>query len=534
MWNRSKTLRNARLPGTAAAVTAALLWAAYPQTGLWPLTFVAYAPLLVWLEGQRPAWRAALLWGWLTGVALHAATFAFLALTMREMSGLPAPVGWLVVAAHAAGMGLHQGVLAAMLATTARPQVSALRRAAEVALALAVVEFALPWLFRWYLGNAFYRAPLWIQLADVVGVIGVSAAAIAVAYLAARAWLQRSWRPIGLAALLLTAWAGYGAVRLQQVDAATRTGTFSAVIVQHNATFAEKRAKTAKDRLPMLDRLQALTDKARAAGQLAGADAVIWPEGAYPLFWVADDVRDGAPPAPTKASKVALESKRRMLGFARTLGVPLLTGTLRRPDLLWLQDGHNSAVLLDAAGERWHYDKRILLPFGEYLPGTHWFPALRGAIEGISDFEPGHSSGLVQLGRAKAFVNICYEALFADFFRTESADAQVLINLTNDLWFGAKPAGELHLMVHQARAVELRRPMIRSTVTGITAVMDAAGRIVQETPIGEQAIVRADLPLAELWSPYRWWGDAPLWLATAGVLAWAVSRLWRSIRPPAH
>jgi len=215
-----------------------------------------------------------------------------------------------------------------------------------------------------------------------------------------------------------------------------------------------------------------------------------------------------------------------LLAFAKGLPVPLLTGSLRHRDVLWRDAGHNSALLLGADGQHWAYDKRILLAFGEYLPGTGLFPQLKGAIEGISEFAPGTTSGLVQLGRAKVLVNICYEALFAEFLRGELGDAQVLVNLTNDLWFGPAPAGELHLMVQQARAVELRRPLLRSTVTGITAWTDAAGRILGETQVGETKAVRAEVKLAELGSPYLLWGNGPLWLATLGCVGWLVLR-WR-------
>ncbi len=497
-----------------------LLWAAYPSLGWWPLVWLGYGPLLGWIEADRPSWRRAFGAGWLAGTVLHGGVFAFLAYTLREMSGLPYLVGWVVVVLHAAAMGLHQALFAALVAATAVPGRRALPRAGQTALLLAVCEFALPWLFRWYLGNVLFRQPLWMQLADVVGVIGVSAAAVAVTSLLVRAWLDRNWRPLGLALGLLASWAGYGAMRLAQVDAAPATGQFAAVMVQHNATLEEKRAKQAAQRWPMLDRLEQLTKQAEAAGQLRNADAVIWPEGAYPLFWVADDVRPTAAKQPTKASKAALQGKARLLAFAQSLPVPLLTGSLRHRDPLWRDPGHNSALVLGSDGERWTYDKRILLAFGEYLPGTGLFPQLKGAIEGISEFAPGATSGLVQLGRAQVLVNICYEALFSEFLRSELGDAQVLVNLTNDLWFGPPPAGELHLMVQQARAVELRRPLLRSTVSGITAWTDAAGRFLGETRVGEATAVRAEVKLADLSSPYRLWGDLPLWLATLSCVAW--------------
>ncbi len=529
---RSITGIGAWRPLLSGLASGLLLWAMYPLLGLWPLVWLSYAPLLAWIERDRPRPRQALLVGWVVGTVLHAGVFSFLAFTLREMSGMPDAVGWLVVLGHAVGVGLHQAVFAALLAATVEPRRGAVLRAAQTGILLAVCEFALPWLFRWYLGNALFRQPLWLQLADVVGVIGVSAAAVAVTALLVRAWLDRSWRPLLAAVILLGVWSGYGAWRMSQVDAAPATGRFAAVLVQHNATLDEKRAQVAGKRLAMLDRLEQLTTQAERDGRLRNVDAVIWPEGAYPLFWVADDVTPGAPKVPSKASKAALQGKARLLEFVRQLPVPLLTGALRHDDLLFRDSGHNSALLLDSSGQRWLYDKRILLAFGEYLPGTALFPQLKGAIEGISEFAPGAISGLVQLGRARVLVNICYEALFAAFLRDEVGDAQVLINLTNDLWFGPPPSGELHLMVQMVRAIELRRPFVRSTVTGISAYTDAAGRILGETPVGQTAVLRADVKLAELGSPYRFWGDAPLWLATVGCVLWLGWRWRRRVAMP--
>ena len=415
-------------------------------------------------------------------------------------------------------MALHQGLFAAAVALTARDNVGALRRAGEVAAMMAVAEFLPPWLFRWYLASAFFRMPLLVQLADVVGTIGVSAAAVAVAALLARAWVTRQWRPVGLAAAVLAVWAGYGGVRLYQVDHAPQTGTWRAVVVQQNATLAEKKALDAPHRIPSLDRLAQMSLDAKRDGQLDGVDAVIWPEGAFPFFWVPDDVTPTGLKVATKANKVLMASKRRVLELARQLPVPILLGTLRRFDPMWRQEARNSAILVDKDGVRWGYDKQILLAFGEYLPGTRLVPQLKEGIPGVSNFDEGTTSGLVQLGRAKVLVHICYEALFSEFMREQAQDAQVLVNLTNDVWFGPPPAPDLDLMVQHARAVELRRPFVRSTVNGISCVVDAGGRFIAEAGHKVQTNLQVAVPLADIGSPYRLWGDGPLWVLSVGAI----------------
>lgn len=516
---------------TGAGLTSGLLLTlAYPPFGLWPLAMVACVPLLLWTERDRPTAKAAFLAGLLAGTVLHGLAWGFLTFTLREMSGIPTPLGAAVVLLLAAAMGLHQAVFAWLVALTVRDRASTwplLARALAVGLLYAAVEFALPFLFPWHLGNTLYAAPVWIQTADLVGVTGVSLLCALVSALIALAWLHRPqrWRLMGALAVVLALWAGYGFLRLAMIESAPVRRTLVAAMVQGNATLTEKRSEAPKVRLPMLDREERLT----RALDLTGVDLLIWPEGALPFFWVTDAVGPAAAAEkhlPTRARPVLREAKARALAVARDLQKPLLFGTLRRPDRLWQQEARNSAVLAQPDGATWLYDKRILLPFGEYLPGSSLVPALKESIKGVSHMDPGTTSGRVEVAGVKLLVTICYEALFARFMRDEAGDADVLVNLTNDIWFGPDAAPELHLMVQAARPVELRRPLLRSTVTGITAHVDASGVIRQRTGLNVEATVRAVVPVRDLGSPYRLWGDGPMWGMTlaAAAYAWVNSR----------
>jgi apolipoprotein N-acyltransferase len=509
-------------------ITGVLLALAYPEFSLWPLAFAAHVPLLVWLERDRPAWRHALFGGWLAGFVLHAVTYRFLAFTVREMSGLPPTVGWAVVVLYAAAHGLREGAFAWFVRTTARDGsghwTGPVRRAGVIATGYAAIEFALPALFPWHLGNALYEAPVWMQAADLVGVAGVSLLCALVAALLAMTRVYPVWRNrlgVSVGAVLLV-WSGYGLARMRQIDGVPATRVLRVAMVQGNATIGEKKSALAHVRLPMLDRQVRLTrglDRAQY-------DLVVWPEGALPFFWVPDAVEGAAAEQerglPTRANKLLVDTKRRMLHLVRELGLPLLFGSLRQADRLWRDDGHNSALIAWPDGRTFMYDKRILLAFGEYVPGSKLFPALRRAIAGVSHMEPGARSGRVDVAGVQLLVNICYEALFPAFLRREAGDADVIVNLTNDIWFGPDAAPELHLMVQQARAVELRRPLLRSTVTGVTAAVDARGVFQSKTELFREAIVPAHAAVRDLPSPYRLWGDTPMWLLCAFAAAWLV------------
>lgn len=517
----------------AGVLTAFLGIAAYPPWDLWPLALVAYLPLLAWLLRDRPMPREAAQVGLVAGTLLHLSVYTFLVFTMKAMSGFGAPLAWGIHLIYALAMGLHQALFAwcAQLLTQRALTTSgaALRWAGLVALLYGAIEFSVPFLFPWHLGNAFFRVPIFMQTADIVGVCGVSILTMAFTALLAQALVQPTMRAkMGVAAgLLLGLWLGYGALRLQQVQAAPVRKVLHTALVQANATIAEKLVE-GKKRLPMLDRAIDLT---RALDR-HDLDLVIWPEGALPFFYPTDAVGEGAKAEagqPTRAPRILRDTKKRVLDLVREIDRPILFGTLRRPDRMWIQEVRNSAILAWPDGRSQFYDKRILLPFGEYLPGTSLFPSLKEAIPGVSNMDPGEVSGLMKIGEVKLLTNICYEALFPAFLRREAGDADLLVNLTNDIWFGPDPAPTLHLMVQQARAVELRRPLLRSTVTGITVHVDAAGAMHEPTPLFEATTRRYDAQVRDIGSPYRWWGDGPMWLLS-GLCAAFVALTWRRRR----
>ncbi len=517
---------------------------AYPPWGLWPLAFVAYVPLLLWIAKDSPTWRQAVVAGLVQGTVLHLAVYWFLVFTMQAMSGFPWGLAVGVCVIHAGAMGLHQAMFASLAqinlakpvhlgtprAIPAPPPpprfLPMLRQMLLLSAIYAAIEFAVPYLFPWYLGNALYTTRVWIQAADVVGIPGVSLLLMACNVAITQAILHpvARRRALAMLAVLLIGWAGYGALRLQQVESTPARRTFHAAVVQADATLKEK-LSDGLARLPMLDRTERMTRDL----DLTGVDLVVWPEGALPFFWVVDDVLGDGGKAPTRAPRLLRDVKRRVLRLAKDIDRPILFGTLRRLDPLWLAEARNSAFLLRPGVEPWNYDKRILLPFGEYLPGTGLLPALKESIPGVSHMDPGTTSGLVEVAGTRLLVNICYEALFPAFLREQGSSADIFVNLTNDVWFGPLPAPELHLMVQQARAVELRRPLLRSTVSGITALVDATGLIQGRTELHEQAVRRFDVPLRDLGSPYRLWGDAPMWALTAALLAWGGWR-WRQRR----
>jgi apolipoprotein N-acyltransferase len=186
----------------------------------------------------------------------------------------------------------------------------------------------------------------------------------------------------------------------------------------------------------------------------------------------------------------------------------------------------NSFFVLNEKGE-WltpPYHKTILLAFGEYLPGADLIPGLRGLMPQIEEFGRGPGPTVLDTGEAKFGAQICYEALFDRFTRRlANQGAQVLVNLTNDSFFqawGQQPYQ--HLYMSMARAIEVRRPMIRATDTGISGAILASGDVLELSPTNEswwhfyEIPYRTDAPTT-LFVTWGFW-LAPVFLGLALVM----------------
>jgi apolipoprotein N-acyltransferase len=186
----------------------------------------------------------------------------------------------------------------------------------------------------------------------------------------------------------------------------------------------------------------------------------------------------------------------------------------------------NSAVLLDASGRRiFTYDKIHLVPFGEYVPLRRWITFAGRLTADIADFTPGSIYRVGDLPDGKFGTFICYEAIFPGEIRRFAANgAQLLINISNDGWFGRSAAPTQHLMMSRVRAVESRRWLLRATNNGYTAAIDPYGRIVASLATDIRGQLDAPYGFRSDLTPYARFGDWFAWLcviASVGLLGFA-------------
>ena len=491
---------------------------ALPNTHAVWLLPVAMSGLLVLLHGQL-RWResrrsralaaAALLYafglGW-EGWGLRWVAEAFF--VDAETFGAIAPFA---VAALAAAAAAFMAAAGAVYGLVWRDDAFSAARLA-ILLVLFVMMRESPLVFGGFPWNPFAHVlsppaflPL-MQAASLLGVWGLSALVAFWAALPGQIWL--CWRQGGRRAALAIGGAGvavlvalwtYGLWRLR---APVQPSGVQIAIVQPNIDQKEKWKPENRERNfnLLLDLTREAVRRARAGqeGREAMPLVIVWPESAVP-FLLAD-------------SPVGLK----MIGNILPENAWLFTGALRAaPEEMRKPGGprlFNSILGIDANGDiRFVYDKRRLVPFGEYLPLEWLFrplglrqivPVPRGFFFG-KDPGPHRVDGLPPF---EAFV--CYEIVFDDP-PPDAAETRWLLNVTNDAWFGTSSGPYQHFMAARFRAIERGVPLVRAANTGISALVDGTGRLVKELPLFRRGVIVAPLPANDLQVFYarvnKWW-----------------------------
>lgn len=488
-------------PFLLAALSGALVALAVTVTGASAVAFVALVPLLRAVAGPGVSARHALALGWTAGLVTQAVGSYWLVGTLVRFSGHP----WTVALPLALAVWSYEGGRLALFAAVvrlARPE-----RAWIAPCAWGALEWAYPLVLPWELAAGLSSRPLLVQLADLGGATLVSMLVVAVN---AAVFVRlpgsgappgvRSALPVSTAAACLFA-ALYGAHRTGVIDAAAaRAPKLRVGIVQPGVEPERMRAGSGGT----LGRLVALS---RALDAEDRPELFVWPESALP-----------------GAIEVARGRVRALVG---TLDVPVLLGATTLE--VGSRDAglHNSALLVAPGGQILaRHDKRRLLPFGEYVPLSEALPLLRSLAPNAGRFRPGRLRPPIALGSARVTALVCYEDVLPDLVRelVRAGNPNLLVNLTNDSWFGDTSEPRTHFALARLRAVEHRRALVRATQTGVSAVIDPVGRVVQEAPSFEPATLVAEVPLLAGATPFTTLGPWPAWLGALITLFALASR----------
>lgn len=480
----------------AAAVLFGVLAAAgQAPVGAWWLALPAYAALVWLLAGAAGPGRAAVL-AWAAGAGHFAASMSWIVepfLIDVARHGWMAPFALVLMAG---GLALFWGAAGAVAGLLPRRAA----RALAFPLALALAELArgyvltgLPWAAP---GHVWIATPPG-QVAALVGPAGLTAITLLLAALpvVARGAPGRAAGAVLAAGVLALGW-GWGAARLADPAPEAAADAPLLRLVQPNAA---QDLKWRPDMARMFfERQIALT---AAPGDRA-PDLVIWPETAVPFLLDypgegLDLIAEAAGGAPVA------------LGIQRTAGFR----------------AYNSLVVIDAAAQPVAvYDKFHLVPFGEYIPFGDALSAIGitafAAREG-NGYTPGPGAAVLDLGPRLGRVQplICYEAVFPQDLRAAPERPGWLLQVTNDGWFGDWTGPYQHLAQARLRAIEQGLPMVRVANTGVSAVIDAKGRVIDALPLGASGRIDAALPSALPPTPYARWGDGPVLAALLVLLA---------------
>jgi len=502
----------------AVCLSGALYPLCFPSFELGWLAWFALLPLHLALNEVKP--RQAFWLGWLAGLIAYAGTMPWVVTAMHLYGQVPLAISILLMLLLAAYLGLYVAFYALGLAwlRPKRPLIILLG-APSLWVALELVRTyaftGLPWAL---FGYSQYKWLDIIQIADLTGVYGISYLIILVNTVFALIiqWAWHRWKdggahpfPWPATALSIITFGlvfGYGTWTLAQyTHLSPQPDSLTIGLVQANIDQAHKWSKAYRQET--LDRYASLTEKVSR-----GSDFIIWPEAATPFLFEREPVY-----------------QENVKGLVRHTKVPLLFGS---PALRFHQDGHpyllNSAFLLNQEGMiRGRYDKRHLVPFGEYIPLHSVLFFLDKLVTGIGDFESGAGATTLTLPGHTDHPNlhfsvaICYEVIFPNLVRHMVNDGvDFMVTITNDAWFGKSAAPYQHFGMVVFRAVENRVAFARAANTGISGFIAPTGRILATTPIFTRQAITGTIPLRTMPSFYSKNGDVFAWscVILAGVL----------------
>ncbi len=506
-------LITARRAFLLAALSGTLYFIGFVGFDIWPLSFICSVPVLWALlprAGEKPLGTGmAFLVAWCFGTVTQLGGFTWIAHMLENFAYLPWYWAYLGLFLMSAGQGTLLG------AWGAATYWLVVRRGLNVVVVAPITmiffEWCWPAIFPHYLGYALYRLLPLVQSVDLWGVIGLTGLLTlvsSVVFASLRGHeVSRAW------AITIVLWGlniGYGILRMVDVDDTVHHASRSAkiAVVQANMGIYNKTSQPAEGL--RRHRQQSL----EVEQQNGGADLIVWPESGYYY-----GVRTG-----TK------NLKREVMGPVTT---PILFGGLRRTVNVRerTSENYNSAFLLDKNGDvRGVYDKNELLVFGEYIPLLDTFSFIKSWLPHSSVFRRGTTQTPLSLHGITYGIAICYESILPNYVRKiMQHEPNILINLTNDAWYGDSREPLIHLVFGAFRAIESRRFLVRATNTGISAIIDPVGRIGQRT----QTFAIANIPPTEVMALegktiYSALGDWLGYIALACLLFWERD-LWRTL-----
>jgi apolipoprotein N-acyltransferase len=480
-------------------LTGILVSLCFEPFGVSVIAFVAYVPLFLVLESEKSFWRM-LLYAWTAMFVQSLISFEWIHFVAHEFGGLAWYVCVLILLAFALLTNFSIQIFA-VLCYLARKYFKK-ERGYLFYLLLVPMLFCLaealdPKIFKWFLGDALTSYKYFVQFADVLGVSGLSFLIFIVNVSLFLIIIKRKYFvPATLCVIIPLFLFAYGKHTYSGLkDVQEKCPLIRAGVVQANIgnpiQLSIQQAMKFKSELgygnsPYVDDMTLILKKYRTMTyDLIEAnkdvDLIVWPETAFPSYYI-------------DKNEFAVDHKK----MVAALDLPFLIGGYYLDSN---EHYYNSAILILPNGQVSLYHKNMLLPFGEYMPLGDYFPFLKNIVPAVSDFSRGNGPEVlkvvIQGMEVRLAPTICYEMLNSGYVgRMVAKDAHVLLNMSNDSWFGVVEPYQ-HLRIARMRAVEYRRPIIRSTNTGITALVDITGDVIKKSSHNKEENIIMDVPICD-------------------------------------
>jgi apolipoprotein N-acyltransferase len=454
------------------------------------LAWAAFLPLVICMSESRGVPSAALA-GFVSGAIQNCGLLLWVPPVMFRYGGLPNAASWVIYLLLVALQASFTGTACAITRYCVRrggPPLLLTFPFAWVCMEYLESHFpfgGFPWLLAGYSQTNWLRM---IQFADITGIYGVSFLVLWINTALAWIILKQSSRtvrfaPLALGILAITGALLYGGKQLSHWDALNPDGV--AALLQENISVEDSPAamdwKFSEGYVRLSDRLRA-----------GRTDLLVLPESPSPLSFQYD------------------EHYRALIGgLARRFPLGLILNNISFSEVDGATRYFNSAYFVDRNGiEVGRYDKVHLVPFGEYVPFKKVFFFIESISKDVSDFYPGRDIEPVPVGEHPVGVVICYEAVFPHLARRVThRGGQLLVNLTNDGWYGNSAAPYQHLAMSRWRAIENRRYLLRATNSGISAIIEPSGRIQAATGLLREEICTGRFAFLEARTVYSRTGD---------------------------
>jgi len=483
-----------------AILSGLLLTASFPKMGLSLLAWFALVPLLFSLKDL--CLKKSFILGFTTGLVHYITLLYWFAPTMNTYGNIPLLVCVFVLVLASAFLSLYLALFSAIISGCySRPAICvfiipALWVSFEYIRSLVFLGF--PWEI---MGYSQYNNLLLIQISDISGVYGVSfliALSNTTIFLTVSCLTQKNcerktatrkvaFGSVTVFFLILAFVFFYGKWKIDSIDKLVDSSpSILAAVIQGNINQAVKwnpdfQHSTTKKYIDLS--ILSKSDK---------PDLVVWPETATPFYFRYN----------TSLSNMIIKAIKKTDCY-------FIIGSPSFISKKGVVDYYNTAYLISPDGNICgKYDKVRLVPFGEYIPFNKWLPFIGKIVEGVGDFKPGVKGKTIKWNDFSLGLQICYEIIFPGLSRAMvKNNANLLVNITNDAWFGLTSAPYQHFSMSIFRAVENRRALIRSANTGISGFIDPAGRIIAKTNLFEEAAITRSIPLIQMKSFYTRFGD---------------------------